>query len=317
MKISGALDRAMDFAIAPGFTSFGYRVRAGGFEATPPLEGKSVLVTGASSGLGEAACSLLAEAGATVHMLVRNAEKGEDSHARISEDTGSDNLKLWTADLSEQDSIRDFTKRFIAEIGDLDALINNAGVMPSERTQTSDGIELTFATNVLGSFLLSTLLAPVLRESGAGRVIDVSSGGMYGAKLDASDPQLTNRDFDGTRFYAHTKRCEVILTEMFQEREGGADLSFHSTHPGWADTPGVAESLPAFRKVMGPFLRDPKQGADTMAWLAWADEPIRSPGRFWHDRRVRPTHRVPWTREDEEARQTLWSECQRLTKGPA
>lgn len=307
------LDRLLDFAVVPGFASVGYRLRSRDWSAPPDLEGTSVLVTGASSGLGVATCEILAAAGAQVHMLVRNEGRGEEARARISERTGSGSLRVWTCDVSDLASVRSFADGFAQEVPRLDALINNAGVMPSERTRTADGIELTFATNVAGPFLLTSLLLPGLRAAGQARVVNVSSGGMYTAKLDGNDPQLDEREFDGTRFYAHTKRCEVVLTELWQERHEEIGVSFHSTHPGWADTPGVTDALPGFAKVMGPFLRDAKQGADTFAWLCWAPEPLAAPGSFWHDRCPRPTHRVPWTRESAEARVKLWSECARLT----
>ena len=88
-------------------------------------------------------------------------------------------------------------------------------------------------------------------------------------------------------------------------------MTFHSTHPGWADTPGVQDSLPGFRKVMGPFLRDARQGADTSAWLGAG--PDLKAGSLWHDREPRPVHRVPWTRESADERQRLWAECARLS----
>lgn len=303
----------MDAAIVPGFTSIGYGVRKRGWQATPDLSGAAILVTGASSGLGAATCELLAQAGASVHMLVRDLDKGEDVRARISEQTGSDDLRVWRCDISRQAEIRDFASSFNAEISKLDALVNNAGVMPAVRKRSGDGIELSFATNVTGPFLLSLELLPALRAAAPGRVVNVSSGGMYGAKLDAGDIQLEHCDYDPVRFYAHTKRCEVILTELCQERlsEG---VTFHSTHPGWADTPGVQDSLPAFRKVMGPFLRDARQGADTFVWLCWAREPAARPGLFWHDRAPRPTHKLPNTKESQEGRDRLWDECNRLIK---
>ncbi|MDQ2676212.1 MAG: SDR family NAD(P)-dependent oxidoreductase, partial [Actinomycetota bacterium] len=220
-------------------------------------------------------------------------------------------------DVSDQADIRRFAAEFSAEVPRLDAVVNNAGVMPPERSRSPDGIELSFATNVTGPLLLALELLPILRNAAPGRVINVSSGGMYGAKLDAEDLQLEGRDYDPVSFYAHTKRCEVILTELCQERLGADDLVFSSVHPGWADTPGVQESLPRFRKLMGPFLRDARQGADTLAWLCWADEPVAAPGRFWHDRRPRPTHKLPTTKESQEARRRLWDECNRLIEETA
>ena len=302
----------MDATIAPGFTSLGYRVRSPGWAPTPNLSGREMLVTGASSGLGAGTCELLAEAGASVHMLVRNLEKGERVRAQIAERTGSADLRLWHCDVSEQGSIRRFASEFLEGVPKLDALVNNAGVMPPERTYSPDGIELSFATNVTGPLLLALELLPSLRAASPGRVVNVSSGGMYSAKLDGGDLQLEQREYDPVRFYAHTKRCEVILTELCQERLASGDVIFSSTHPGWADTPGVQDSLPTFRKVVGRLLRSARQGADTLAWLCWAPEPVAQPGRFWHDRRPRPTHKLPKTRESPEARERLWEECNRL-----
>jgi dehydrogenase/reductase SDR family member 12 len=307
-------DRVMDATILPGFTTLGYRVRSRAWEPTPDLEGRAILVTGASSGLGAATSEILAESGATVHMVVRDLAKGERVRADISERTGSDRLRLWRCDIADQSSVRDFAAGFRAEVPKLDALVNNAGVMPPERTRSADGIELSFATNVTGPLLLSLELLPVLRAASPGRVVNVSSGGMYGAKLDADDIQLEHRDYDPVRFYAHTKRCEVILTEICQERLGSGEVVFNSAHPGWADTPGVQESLPRFRKLMGPAFRDARQGADTFAWLCWASEPLARPGSFWHDRAPRPTHKLPTTKESREARERLWEECNRLIK---
>ena len=302
----------MDAAIVPGFSRIGYGVRKRGWQPAPDLAGRAVLVTGASSGLGEATCELLAEQGASVHMLVRDEEKGEAARSRIEGRLNRPALRAWRCDVSSQAEARAFAKAFAAEVPELDALVNNAGTMPPERTNSPDGIELTFATNVTGPYLLARALEAPLRAGSPGRVINVSSGGMYGSKLDHDDVQLEQREYDPVRFYAHTKRCEVILSELCQDRLGNDHLSFHSTHPGWADTPGVAQSLPAFHRLMRPLLRNPRQGADTFAWLCWAAEPEAQPGRFWHDRKPRPTHRLPTTKESPRARERLWDECNRL-----
>ena len=237
------VDSLLDFAVVPGFSSAGYRLRERSFAPTPDLTGNTYLVTGAGSGLGAAACELLAAAGAGVHMLVRDEEKGARVRAEIAGRAAGGDLRLWRCDLARPDSVREFAAAFAAEVGELDALVNNAGVMAPERTHTPEGVELTFATNVVGPFQLTALLLPALRDAG-GRIVNVSSGGMYTAKLDGDDLQLELRDFDPSRFYAHTKRCEVVLTELWQERISGSGMTAHSMHPGWADTPGVRASLP-------------------------------------------------------------------------
>ena len=308
-------DRSLDWTVVPGYSRFGYSLRSRFWDQAPSagLDGWRVLVTGAGSGIGAAACEQLAAAGATVHMLVRNRERGEDARAEISKRAGSDRLVLELCDVSSLASVREFAERFSAEQPELHALINNAGTMPPERTHTEEGFELTFATNVLGPFLLTNLLLGSLERGAPSRVVNVSSGGMYTQKLDVEDPQLERREYDPPAFYAHTKRCEVILTELWAERLRGTGVSVHSMHPGWADTPGVQTSLPRFRKLMRPLLRDARQGADTAVWLATAPEPANRSGLFWHDREPRPVHRVPWTRESADERQRLWAECARLS----
>jgi hypothetical protein len=144
-------------------------------------------------------------------------------------------------------------------------------------------------------------------------VITVSSGGMYTARLDARDPQLDDREFDGSGFYAHTKRCEVVLNREWAERHRDTGIAFCAMHPGWADTGGLARSLPRFHRVMGPLLRDSRQGADTIVWLATATALDPPSGGFWHDRAPRPVHRVPWTRETAVERERLWTYCEELT----
>ena len=306
------LDRLLDLTVVPGFTSVGYRLRSRGFASAPDLAGRDYVVTGASSGLGAATCELLAEAGATVHMVVRDEAKGEAVRGGIAARTGNDALRAWRCDVARPESVRDLASAFLGEVGVLDALVNNAGVMAPERAHTPEGVELTFATNVVGPFLLTALLLPALRAR-RGRIVNVSSGGMYTARLEADDLQLEDREYDPARFYAHTKRCEVVLGELWQERLAGSGITAHSMHPGWADTPGVRSSLPAFRRLMRPLLRDARQGADTIAWLCWAPEPVADPGRFWHDRAPRPTHRLGRTREDAGDRRLLWKECERLS----
>ena len=175
--------------------------------------------------------------------------------------------------------------------GPVHALIHNAGVMPDARTETAEGHELALATHVLGPHLLTRRLRPE-------RVIWVSSGGMYTRKLRADDLEYRDGEYSGTTAYARTKRMQVVLSELWA-REGFSA----SGHPGWVDTPGIAHSLPKFERVARPILRTTQQGADTFVWLAAADVPS---GRFWHDRRPRPTHYLPFTRESEADRRALW-----------
>ncbi len=313
------LDSALDRTIVGGYTSVGYRLREPGWPdgELPRMDGRTVLVTGATSGLGSAAAAAFAGLGAAVRLLVRDRERGEAERRRLSERTGHGDIEVIACDLADLASVRAAAARLERDDERLDVLVNNAGVLAPERTTTGDGHELTFATNVLGPFLLTNLLLGKLRRSPDGRVINVSSGGIYGQRLDVEKLLDPPGEFAGTDAYARTKRAEVVLTELWAEREprgaGEGGPSFHAMHPGWADTAGVRSSLPRFYKLTRPLLRTPEQGADTIVWLGAAAAPARTSGGFWHDRRRRPTHLVPWTREPAGERVRLWDACTRLT----
>jgi len=313
--LSSLLDKTLDLAVVPGYTNVGYRLRSRGWEPLDPtsMDGKVALVTGASSGLGLATAEGLARLGASVRLLVRDETRGERARETITARTGNHDIRVSRCDLSELDSVREFVAGFDVEEERLDVLVNNAGAMLDVRTVNSEGVELTFATNVLGPFLLTNLLTPLLERGAPSRVINVSSGGMYTQRIDVEDLQSEYRDYDGPSAYARSKRAEVILTEMWAERLPRFGVVVHAMHPGWADTPGVQSSLPRFHRLTAPLLRSPVEGADTIIWLACAPEPARSTGLFWHDRGIRPTHRVPWTRETREERERLWTECERLS----
>ncbi len=309
------LDTILDRTVVAGYTSAGYRIRRGMWSPgdLQPLGGKVVLVTGASSGLGLAAAEGFARLGACVRLLARSEERGERARAAIVARSGNSDVHVNLCDLSDLEAVRRFASSFSAETTRLDVLVNNAGALLNERAVSVDGIELTFATNVLGPFLLTNLLIPLLERSAPARIISVSSGGMYTQRIDLEDLQTAGEKFDGPAVYARTKRAQVILTELWAKRLEGTGVVVHAMHPGWTDTPGVQSSLPRFYKATKLLLRTPEQGADTIVWLGAAPEPGRSSGGFWQDRRQRPTHRVPWTKETREDRERLWAECERLS----
>jgi NAD(P)-dependent dehydrogenase (short-subunit alcohol dehydrogenase family) len=311
------LDTALDLSVVGGYTNVGYRIRSRGWDPLPRMEGKAVLITGASSGLGLAAADGFARLGATVWLVVRNRDRGEQARAQILDHTRDADVRVEVCDLSRLRSVREFAERFVAEAPRLDVLVNNAGVLTQERELSADGIELTLATNVIGPFLLTRLLVALLERSAPSRVINVSSGGMYTQKLAADDLQSERGDFDGPTAYARSKRAEVVLTEMWAHELMGTGVTVHSMHPGWADTAGIRSSLPRFYRVARPLLRTADQGADTIVWLGAAAEPAGTSGGFWHDRRRRPTHLLPGTREGEEDRRRLWAECVALTSTPS
>ncbi len=309
--LEAALDTLMDRTVVPGYTRIGYRARSRGFDALPRMDGRTVLVTGATSGLGLAAAEAFARLGAALHLVARSEERGERARARVAEHATEAPVRLWLCDMSLPAEVRDLGERVAAEVGALSVLVNNAGVLLGERTLTPDGIEATFATNVLGTFALTEALLGALAAGAPSRVITVSSGGMYSRRLDVASLERTTGDYDGPTVYAQTKRAQVVLTEEWARRHAASGVTFHAMHPGWADTPGVKGSLPRFHQVLGPLLRSPAEGADTIVWLGAAEAPARTSGGFWHDRRRRPTHYVPMTHEPDGEAARLWAACER------
>ena len=309
------LDTVLDRTVIPGYSAVGVRVRRRlpGWDASlPRMEGKQVVVTGATAGLGLAAARGFAELGAAVVLIGRDAARGEAARADVAAAARGGEVRLELADVSSLASVRALAPK----LGAVDVLVHNAGVLLPERRLTAEGLEATFATNVLGPFLLSRLLEPVLRERAPARVIWVASGGMYTQRLAIDDLQAEqlaqDGDWDGSVVYARTKRAEVILCEEFASRLRDSGVVVHAMHPGWADTPGVVTSIPRFHRFAGPLLRSAEEGADTIVWLGAAEEPGRTSGQFWHDRRVRPTHYMDRTRETPADRAALWAACERL-----
>ncbi len=317
MGLGRFLDELLDKTVVLSYTNVGYRLRKPCRSAMEPgsMQGKVCAVTGANSGLGKAASRRLAALGATVLLLCRNAQRGEAARREIVAESGNEQVWLEIVDLSSQASIRACAARLPKRTGRLDVLVNNAGVLLDERQASVDGIEMTFATNTLGPFLLTTLLLPLLRASAPARVVNVSSGGMYLARLHVDDLQFEHRPYDGVRAYAETKRAEVVLAQRWAEAWAGTGVAAHAMHPGWADTPGVRTSLPTFLKWMRPLLRTPAQGADTIVWLAAASELAgAASGQFWFDRQARPVHKLGVRRNTPEDLDRFWQRCHELVR---
>lgn len=301
------IDSALDRTVVPGYSKLGYLVRRTWWDDDPrpdALVGRRVVVTGANSGLGKATARGVAALGATVHLVVRDEKKGKAALDEVQHALPGASLHLETCDVSDLSSVRRFADGLARRVDRVDVLVHNAGVLPAERTESVDGHEITMATHVLGPVLMTDLLRPVLAGHGA-RVVLVSSGGMYTQKLPVHDPEYLRGTYRGSVAYARSKRTQVALAPLLQERWAADGIAVHVMHPGWVDTPGVASSLPLFRKVTRPLLRDVEAGADTIVWLA-GTEPAPSGARFWMDRAERPVHYRPGTRETPEELDRMW-----------
>jgi len=297
-----------------GFTKVGYHCHKRNWKPLAvSLRGRTVVVTGATSGLGQAAALQLAELGARVILVGRNPEKAEATRREIVATTGNDDVAVALADLSLLADVRKLAQRLLEDEPRIHVLVNNAGVLLNQRTTTAEGHETALATNLLAPYLLTRMLLPRLRESAPSRIINVSSGGMYATGLALDDLQYEKTTYDGSRAYARTKRALVTLSEMWAEQLQDSGVVVHAMHPGWADTPGVAGSLPAFHRITRHFLRTAGEGADTITWLAAAPEAAKVTGMFWLDREPHTTHVFPGTDPSPQERQALWDALARLT----
>jgi dehydrogenase/reductase SDR family member 12 len=311
MALASMVDTVLDRSVVLGYGNLGLAVRRrlAGWPADPPrMAGKVVLVTGAGSGIGLAAAVGFARLGAGVRVLARDEERAVDAAQHTVGEAGIDaDVRPVSCDISSLADLRRFIAEFAAREPRLDVLVNNAGVMPGQRRYSVDGVELTFATHVLAPWVLTDGLLPLLRAARPARVVNVTSGGLYSARVPADDPQSEHTDYNPKKIHARTKREQLVLTEMWAGRLQGQGIHVHAMHPGWVDTKGVRNGLPLFRAVTRPIVRTPDEGADTVVWLGAAPEAVQTSGLFWHDRRARPTE-YPFGagRDDGAARSQLW-----------
>jgi dehydrogenase/reductase SDR family protein 12 len=288
-----AIDSFLDATLL-GFTKLGLSARGLDVsEGFPDLEGRHVMVTGATGGIGLAAARRLASNGAIVHGVGRSTEK----LAALKADADG-TVITHRADLSSMEAIGQLTETFLTDGYGLDGIVNNVGVMTHERVTTSEGFELSYAVNLLGQYVLTTNLLPALTSGGSSRIVLVSSGGMYSQPLTATNMQSSEDPYDGTAAYARTKRGQVELANQWAQSLADDGIRVNSMHPGWVDTEGVRSALPTFRKVTRPLLRTADQGADSIVWLIAAPGDGALTGQFVHDRKPRPTHRGKRTKTD-------------------
>ncbi|XP_027923171.1 dehydrogenase/reductase SDR family member 12 [Vigna unguiculata] len=254
------------------------------------IPGKNCIVTGANSGIGYATAEGLAKRGATVYLVCRNKEKGEAALSEIQTRTGNQNVHLEICDLSSVNEIKSFTSRFSKRNVPVHVLINNAGILEQNRVTTPEGFELNFAVNVLGTYTMTELMVPLLEKASPdARVITVSSGGMYTSPL-TKDLQYSESNFNGVVQYARNKRVQIALTEKWAKIYENKGIGFYSMHPGWAETPGVAKSLPSFSERFSGKLRTSEEGADTVIWLTLQPKEKLVSGAFYFDRAEAPKH---------------------------
>lgn len=265
------------------------------------LTGQTVVVTGANSGVGKQVATYVAAKGATVFLLCRSPDKAEAARQEIVQMCENENVHVVLADLSEMAQVRRVATELqerCSETG-INCIVCNAGVLFNEQHDSSEGLEQTFASHLLGgTYLLTELLLPRLKQAKDSRVVVVSSGGMYNTGLPSFDVMTSYTapgssvkpsgfQYNGNMAYAYAKRGQVVLVEEWSKQHN--DVKFVTVHPGWTNTPAVDEAYGEQKKYLEP-MREPWEGAEGVAWLAAAPGSELQSGEFYLDRKVQKKH---------------------------
>lgn len=283
------LTRNADRWIVPGlslFTKLGHKLGSKHFKPVSAyLQEKHILITGASSGLGYAAAEALAERGAKLTLVMRNHTKAEEAVRQLQHKSGNSKITFELADLSVMEEVDALVRKLNRRGEPIDVLVNNAGALFNPRTETAEGLEQSFALLLLSPYRLTLGLKKLLLKSSNPRVINVVSGGMYTQQLEVDELIAKEDDpYSGSVAYARQKRALMVLTQEWSQMWAEEGIVVNAMHPGWADTPGVQDSLPQFRKVARRILRSSAEGAETIFWLAAATEAGRVTGKLFMDR---------------------------------
>ena len=280
---------------------------------TDTMKNKTVLITGANSGIGRVAALALAKEGATLVMVSRDRARGEAALADVKASTGNRSVELLIADMSSMRQVRALALDFRKNHGQLHLLINNAGGIIGERRVTEDGFEATFAGNHLGPFLLTHLLLDLIKKSAPARVINVASEAARGGSMDFADLHF-EKGYNQLKAYARSKLANVLFTRELARRLDGCGVTAVAMHPGvvrtrFGETGGGF--MRALIKIGAPFLISPERGADTMIWAATSPEAASLNGVYLIRRKVRTP---PALARDDEVARKLWDVSAELTK---
>jgi NAD(P)-dependent dehydrogenase (short-subunit alcohol dehydrogenase family) len=253
------------------------------------MNGKICLVTGATNGIGKATARALAQMGATVVLVGRDAQKAALVSEEIRAASGNQNVDWLLADLSSQQDIRRLATEFKEKYPHLHVLLNNAGGTFATRQFSVDGIEMTFALNHLAYFLLTNLLLDTIKGSAPARIINVSSGAHAAGKIDFDNLQ-GERSYSSFGPYGNSKLANILFTTELARRLEGTGVTVNALHPGLVST-GFGKNNPGFfMKIMRVFVpiiaRSPEKGAETSIYLAASPDVRSLSGKYFVDCRV-------------------------------
>lgn len=288
----------------PSFTAIGYRWRSLFWpRLDSDLRGQTWLVTGASGGVGCAIALEAARRGGTVLAVARSRARLDALVMEFANAKGgrsaNGSIVPMVADLSLKREVHSLVRELLGAQRRVDVLVNNVGLMLADFSQTSEGHETSFATNILGHYILTEGLIGGAAMVPGGAVVNMSSGGMYNVALAIAPMDAKNAaTYNGVRAYALAKRGQAALTKHWSEVYGTQhDLQFYVMHPGWADTQGVKTAMPRFRRILQMVLRNSAQGADTAVWLGAARPKGTDAEGFWLDRAPRAAHAYEFTKK--------------------
>jgi len=283
------------------------------------MNGKTILITGANSGIGKAAATEIARRGAHVVLTARDRARGEAARDDIRRASGNEAVELLLGDFAVLDDVRRLAAEADQRLPRIDVLINNAGLMLTERGETNDGYETTFQVNHLAPFLLTSLLYPKLAASAPARVVTVASGAhKRGGALDFDDLQ-SKGSYVPFSVYGRSKLANILFTRELARRVAGSGVTANCMHPGVVATGFAADGdtsgvFPVLMRIARPFMLTPEKGAETIVHLACAPEVERvTGGYFVRKRRVQPNGNAL----DDVAARRLWDASVALTGAPA
>lgn len=269
------------------------------------VKGKTILVTGATNGIGLVAARELARQGAHMVLVGRNPERSVQVTEAIKSQTGNTEVEFIVADLSTRDGVQRTAHEFKKRHTRLDVLLNNAGAMFFSRQVSADGIEMTFALNHLNYFHLTILLLDILKASGAARVVNVSSHAHEGAKINFDDLQF-EKGYQAMTAYGQSKLANVLFTYELARKLEGSKVTANALHPGFVNT-GFAKNNGWFVKyamlLMAPFQRKPQEGAQTSIYLAASPDVEGVTGKYFVDKKSTPSDPISYNRATAER---LW-----------
>lgn len=255
---------------------------------TDTMQGKTVIVTGATAGIGFETARALAGKGAQVVIISRSPERCRMAAEQIKSDTGNAKVHFIAADLSYTAGIQDAAYQFKRHFTRLDVLVNNAGAFFDKRMVNTDGYEMTFALNHLNYFLLTHLLLDVLKTSSPARVVNVSSDAHRGMTLNFDDLQ-NEKNYQGFKVYGQSKLCNVLFTYELARRLDGTRVTANALHPGFVATKFATNNGPLYTlgmRLMGFLAKSPQKGAQTSIYLACAPEVEGVNGKYFTDLRA-------------------------------